>query len=114
LIRQEPQVWVSEKWYQKLNLPEDAWENGNDYTAEQVAAFPVPMLADLLGYTQVVRARTVEWLKRMPPDKFDEVIQQPELGGITVGKLYSYMLCEITQHIGQLTYLRGLQRGLDK
>ena len=114
LIRQQPQIWVSEKWYQKLDLPEDPWENGNDYTAEQVAAFPVPKLEDLLGYAQAVRTRTMECLKGIPPDKFEEVIQQPELRGINVGKLFSYMLSEITQHIGQIAYLRGLQRGLDK
>ncbi len=114
LIRQEPQVWVSEKWYQKLNLPENPWDNGNDYTAEQVATFPVPELKDLLSYAEAVRARTVACLKEMPPDKFDEVIQQREFGGINLGKLFSYMLCEITQHIGQIAYLRGLQRGLSK
>ena len=114
LIRQQPQVWVSDKWYQKLNLPEDAWENGNDYTVEQVAAFPVPKLQDLLDYAEAVRAQTVEYLNGITPDKFDEVIQQPEFRGITVGKLFSYMLSEITQHIGQIAYLRGLQRGLDK
>ena len=114
LIRQQPQIWVSEKWYRKLNLPEDPWENGNDYTAEQVATFTVPELEDLLGYTRAVRALTVECLKGMPLDEFDEVIEQPELGGINVGSLFSYMLSEITQHIGQIAYLRGLQRGLDK
>ncbi len=114
LIRRQPQVWVSDKWHQKLNLPEDAWENGNDYTAEQVAAFSVPELDDLLGYAEAVRGRTVECLNGITPDKFDEIIQQPELRGITVGKLFSYMLSEMTQHIGQIAYLRGLQRGLDK
>ena len=114
LIQRQPQVWVSEKWYQKLNLPDDPWDNGNDYTAEQVAGFPVPELKDLLGYAEAVRARTVACLQGISPDKFDEEIQQPEFGGINIGKLFSYMLCELTQHIGQIAYLRGLQRGLNK
>ena len=114
LIRREPQVWVSEKWYQKLNLPDDPWDNGNDYTAEQVAGFPVPELKDLSGYAEAVRARTVVCLKDITPNEFDEEIRQPEFGGINVGRLFSYMLCELTQHIGQIAYLRGLQRGLSK
>ncbi len=105
---------MSEKWYQKLDLPEDPRENGSNYTAEQVTVFRVPKLADLLGYAQAVRSRTVECLNGIAPDKFDEIIQHPEFREITVGKLVSYMLCEITQHIGQIGCLRGLQRGLDK
>ena len=96
-------------------MPDDFRDNGNDYTAEQVAGFSVPELKDLSGYAEAVRARTMAYLKGITPDKFDEEIQQPELfGGMNVGKLFSYMLCELTQHIGQIAYLRGLQRGLNK
>ena len=114
LIRQQPQVWVSEKWYQKLNMTDDPRDIGYEYTAEQVANFPVPELKNLLDYAEAARARTVAYLKGITPDKFEEEIQQPGFGGINVGKLFSYMLCELTQHIGQIAYLRGLQRGLNK
>ena len=114
LIRRQPQVWVSEKWYQRLNLSDDPWDNGNDYTAEQVADFPVPEPKDLLGYAEAVRARAMACLEEISPDKLDEEIQPPEFWGDNLGKLFSYMLCELTQHIGQIAYLRGLQRGLDK
>ncbi len=112
MIQQKPQVWVSEKWYQKLNLPEA--DTGGRYTAEQVAAFPVPELKDLLGYAEAVRARTVEYLKAMTPGKFNEVIQTRFLSEAPIGKIFAFLLCEITQHIGQIAYLRGLQRGLNK
>ncbi len=112
MIQQKPQLWVSEKWYQKLNLPET--DSGYGYTAEQVAAFPVPELEDLLEYAEAVRARTVEYLKAMTPGKFDEVIQTRFLGEATIGKIFALLLCEITLHIGQIAYLRGLQRGLNK
>jgi hypothetical protein len=114
LILQQPQVWVSEKWYQKLNLSGDPWDNGYDYTAEQIASFTVPELKDLLGYAEAVRGRTVACLTEITPEKLDEKVQQPSFGGITIGKLFSYMLCELTLHIGQIAYLRGLQRGLNK
>lgn len=113
MIQQKPHLWVSEKWCQKLNLSENPKDSGYGYTAEQVAAFAVPELEDLSGYAEAVRARTVEYLKGMPPDKFDEVIQTV-FGELTIGQIFSLLLCEITQHIGQIAYLRGLQRGLDK
>ena len=47
------------------------------------------------------------------PEKIEVVVAQEEFGGISVGGLLSYMLCELTQHIGQIAYIRGLQRGLN-
>ncbi len=114
IIQKKPQVWVSEKWYPELNLPENPSDIGYGYTVEQVAVFPIPELKDLLRYAQAVRARTVEYLKTMTPDKFDEVIQTPFSGELSIGQIFAKLLCEITQHIGQIAYLRGLQRGLNK
>ena len=113
MIQQKPQVWTSEKWYQKMNLSEDPSDDGWGYTAEQVAAFPVPELKDLLSYAEAVRSRTVEFLQGMTPDRFDEVIKTP-FGELTIGQVFSLTMCELNQHTGQIAYLRGLQRGLNK
>ncbi len=113
MIQQKPEVWVSDKWYQKLNLPEDSGD-GYGYTAEQVTAFPVPELGDLLGYAAAVRAKTVECLKGMTPDKFDEVVKRPFFGELSISQFFAITLSEIIQHIGHIAYLRGLQRGLNK
>jgi len=113
MIQQKPQVWTSEKWYQKLNLPEDPNDNGWGYTAEQIAAFPVPELKDLLGYAEAVRSRVIEYLQSITPNKFDEVVKTP-FGELTIGQIFSMLLCEIALHTGQIAYLRGLQRGLNK
>ena len=114
MIQQKPQVWVSERWHQKLNLTENPMDLGYGYTAEQVAAFPVPELKDLLIYAAAVRARTIEYLKGTTPDKLDEIVQTRVFRELPVAKVFSILLCEITQHIGQIAYLRGLQRGLNK
>lgn len=112
-IQQKPQVWVTEKWYERLKLPENPHDDGWGYTAEQVAAFPVPELKDLMGYTEATRAQTVKYLKAAAADKLDQTLQTP-LGELTIGQTLAMLLCEITQHTGQIAYLRGLQRGLDK
>ena len=33
---------------------------------------------------------------------------------MTIGKMFSHVIVEQAQHTGQVAYLRGLQRGLDK
>lgn len=112
-IQGKPQVWESEKWYQKLNLPAND-TGGHGYTAEQCASFPVPPLKDLLAYAEAVRKRTSEYLKDMTPDKFDRKINMPHFGDITVGAILALVISHGASHAGEISYLRGLQRGLDK
>lgn len=114
MIQRKPQVWVSGKWYEKLNLPENSQDVGYGYTAEQVAAFPVPELKDLLVYAEAIRARTVEYLETIATGELEQVIETHVFGKMTIGQIFARLLCEITQHIGQIAYLRGLQRGLNK
>ena len=114
MIQQKPQVWVSEKWHEKLNLPDNPQNIGYGYTSEQVTAFPVPKLKNLLEYAEATRARTVEYLKAIANDSLEHVVQTDFFGKVTIGQIFAILLCEINQHIGQIAYLRGLQRGLNK
>ncbi len=111
-VRSKPSVWESEKWHEKLGLP--AAETGGGYTAEQVSAFRVPELKDLLGYGEVVRQKTLEYLKEMTPDKFDQKVTLGRMGEITIGTLFAIIIVHAAQHAGEIAYLRGLQRGLGK
>ena len=113
MVQQKPQVWTTGNWYQKMKVTENPDDDGWGYTAEQIAAFPVPELKDLLGYAEAVRAKTVEYLKSMTANDFDKVIKAP-FGELTVGQMLSLTMCELNQHTGQIAYLRGLQRGLNK
>ena len=113
MIQQQPQVWISEKWYEKLSMSDDPDEDGYGYTAEQVAAFIVPELKDLLTYAEATRAQTTEFLKALHPGEIDRIIQTPYWGKQSIGQIFSSFLCEVIQHTGQIAYLRGLQRGME-
>ena len=106
-----PQVWESERWHEKLNLPDDPRITGFGYTAEQVDSFPAVKLADLLGYGEAVRARTVEYIRGLEPAKFDEIVKSRIFGEMSIGTLISHLGCEIAQHVGQIAYIRGLVKG---
>ncbi len=114
MIQRKPQVWVTDKWAEKLNLSEKLQDTGYGYTAEQVSAFPVPQLDDLLGYARATRAKTVEYLKAVAPDEMDKVIKTPVFGDIPIAQVFIILLGDTIQHTGQIAYLRGLQRGLNK
>ena len=130
-LRGKPQLWESEKWYQKLNKKAD--DSGGHYSAEQVTAFVVPDLKDLLGYAEAVRKQTLEYLKDLTPGELDKKIELPPMGPpptatsagtpnqarmppreMTVGSMLMMNVTHLAQHAGEISYLRGLQRGMNK
>ncbi len=111
-LQGKPEIWVTDKWYQKLNMVET--EAGAHYTADQVNAFKVPELKDILAFLEVVRAATQDYLKGLSPESFDKKIQTPRFGEVTVAFMVSLIIAHEQQHVGEMSYLRGLQRGADK
>ncbi len=124
-LQGKPQLWESEKWYQKLS--KNANDSGSHYMAEQVTAFVVPEMEDLLGYAEAVRSRTLEYLKGMTADEFDKKVTLSPMGAPsrsapagrpplkpTVGSMLLMTLTHLAKHAGEISYLRGLQRGMDK
>ena len=110
-LREMPEVWETGKWYEQLDIPKD--EAGAHYTAEQVNAFPVPKLDKMLAYAAAVRAATREYVSSLTPADFDRVITMPHFGDMPAAVMFSLTVGHAAQHIGEISYLRGLQRGLD-
>ena len=114
MIREEPQVWIKEKWYEKFDMSDNPNEDGYGYTSEQVGAFNVPELEELLTYGEATRAQTKILLENLPPEEIDRVIKTPFWGDMRMSQIFASFLDETIQHTGQIAYLRGLQRGMDK
>lgn len=114
MIQRMPQVWILDKWPEKLNLSDKLQDTGYGYTAEQVAAFPVPKIDDLLEYAKATRTRTVEYLKAVTAEELATVIKTPVFGEIPVAQVFIILLGDTIQHTGQIAYLRGLQKGINK
>lgn len=112
LLQKKPQIWVSEKWHEKVGLP--AEEEGAHYTVDQVNAFEVPELSSIMSYYDAVRAKTKEHLRAMKAEDFDKKVSFPNYGELPVSAVFSLLVSHTSQHIGEIGYLRGLQRGMDK
>ena len=104
-------VWERGVWPAKLGLPEQG--NGWGYTAEQVAELPQFDLDLLNEYAEAVRAGTIEFLDGLSPDDLN---RRPDPKGPqnSIGRMLSHVIVEESQHVGQVAYLRGIQRGLDQ
>ncbi len=104
-------IWQRDGWYVKLGLPER--ESGFRFTAEQVAELPEFDMDEMLAYFDAVRESTYKYL---------DSISEADLGSrphprrpeYTVAEMFSHLMIEEAEHVGQVSYIRGIQRGLDK
>jgi hypothetical protein len=110
-LQGKPDLWTSGKWYQKLNLPET--ETGNHYTVDQVNCFAVPAPKDILAYYDAVRAETLRYLASLTPADFERKVKLP-FGEFTVAGVFSVIVSHTAQHNGEIGYLRGMLKGMDK
>jgi len=111
-LQSMPQVWVSGKWYEKFHLPADETTFG--WTEEKLATFKYPALKDMLAYAEAVRAETKKYVAGLTPQELNRVVNLSYLGDIPIGKLFARMIIHLSGHVGEMSYIRGLKRGLNK
>ena len=110
----QPHVFEREGWHQRWGIP--AKDTGFGYTAEQVAQFPIPPLAEIRDYYREVRQETLNYLHPLTPEEFSfqPETDVPRRRGYTIGRMFGHLLCEDSQHLGHVAYIRGLIRGINK
>jgi hypothetical protein len=111
VILRETELYESEGWRQKLGTP--AKETGFDYTVEQLLAWTVPKLEIIGGYSESVRKRTLALLNSIAPERLSEVAR-PDRSPDTIGAILCRITTEVALHTGQIAYIRGLRRGVNK
>jgi hypothetical protein len=110
-------LWITEKWYQKLNLPIDA--DLGKMTQEQIAAFELSK--EWQAYATAVRNSTVKYVRGLKSTDFDRDVVVPTPPGQpvpppplpftpTVGGILIHMITELSCRAGKIEYIRGLQR----
>ena len=110
-IQRGAELYESEGWQEKLGTPPK--EMGYQYTVEQVAGFKVPALDTIQAYGKSVRRHTLEFLTQLPVERMDEKPRE-DRSPQSIGDVFQRLIIELSLHMGQMAYLRGMQRGLDK
>ena len=105
-------VWQRDGWFEKLKMSER--DSGFGYTAEQVASLPDFDMNEMLTYYDAVRDDTLKFLDGLTADDLETCPHAERRPGYTIGKMFSHVIVEEAQHVGQVAYLRGIQRGLNK
>ena len=109
-----PHVFAQKGWTQKWEIP--AADTGARYEKEDLASFVTPPVEEICAYGREVRAQTLDYLSSLKEADFAAMPQTDNLRqrGYTIGRMFGHILCELSQHLGHVRYLRGLQRGLNK
>ena len=109
-LRQTTEIFEAEKYWEPLNVSKE--EAGSHYTPEQVDDFPVSDLPEVMKYLDHVRRVTVDYVKDLKPEDFDRnIVMGGPFGEMSVAMILSIIVSHTAQHIGEISYLRGLQRG---
>jgi len=117
------EVWKRDGWSARTGIPEG--DHGVNYTLEQVSALPPITKEDLQEYFDSVREETLPYIRSLSDDDFDVVPEDrtpfPELPGTvryfsgrSVGGIFRQLVGEEDQHLGQVSFIRGLKRGFGK
>ncbi len=107
-LADEEQVWFEQGWVGRFDLPYDPEAVGFGQSAADVAAFRLADPQLLVGYQEavynvtagVVRTLSVEDLHRVVDDRWDPPV--------TAAVRIVSVIGDITQHLGQAAYVRGL------
>ena len=108
--QRKQEIYEAEGWSAKLGTPPG--ETGYNYSLEQMTKFTVPKLEDLLAYGKSVSEHTLIYLRSLTAEKFDEKVRPNRTE--TIGEIFGTVVAHLNQHVGQISYLRGLQKGLNK
>ena len=110
-ISGKAQVWTEGGWPQKFGMAADSTDSGIGHSLEQVAAFK-PTVANLQGYAEAVREKTLACLHALTPSDLDRDLAPPGGGDSRkVGAWLAVILLDHLHHSGQVCYIRGYVTG---
>lgn len=110
-VRQRAEVWTEAGWHKKLGLPEDPRVTGFNFTREQVAVFPVLEPGALLDYQRAVRQVTLAFIDSLGEPEFDCAVNCRHEEDNTVAAILGRTVVHVSQHAGQIDFIKGLLRG---
>ena len=119
-IAHSEETWIKDKWYTKMQLPQHS--TGLGYSSEDLAQFPKLTTILLSEYFDVVRQNTNDFLTSASPELLESVPRRTPFSNnptasdyfknFTVRRYFRQLIAEENQHLGQISYLRGLQKGM--
>jgi hypothetical protein len=100
------QRYTADGWAERFGLPYPVDALGYGQSSDEVGAFRLEDPSLLTGYHESVHAMTVEVVEGI--DDFDRVVDERWDPPVTVAVRLVSVINDISQHVGQAAYVRGL------
>ncbi len=111
VLLQNEKLWIKEKYYE--DFPDLKNQIGFGFSQNQLDSFPEMKLSWLMNYYNSLRKITNIFLEEINDETLSKsyMFGKKNVTGIfVVGRLVT----ELSQHLGQISYIRGMIRGLNK
>ncbi len=102
------QVWVAGGWFERFDLPYPVGDVGYGQSSDQVAGFDVSDAGLLRDYYTAVSAQTELVLAELTDADYDRVVDERWDPPVTAAVRLVSVVNDVTQHVGQAAYVRGL------
>ncbi|WP_329454554.1 mycothiol transferase [Streptomyces sp. NBC_01497] len=106
------QVWTSEGWSDRFELPFNPGATGYGHSSRDVAAVDGVSAELLTGYHDAVHDRTVAYVGTLKDKDFARIVDDSWTPAVTLGVRLISVISDDLQHAGQASFIRGaLERG---
>jgi DinB family protein len=104
----QDQIWTTGDWATRFGLEPDPHNTGYGHGPDEVAAVQPDGPDVLVGYLDVVHARTCAFLEGLVPADLDRIVDRRWDPPVTLGVRLVSIADDDIQHTGQAAYARGL------
>ena len=102
------QVWTSQGFADRFDLPLPVRDTGYGHTTDQVDAVKAPPEL-LLAYYDAVHRQTVDFLETLDDEDLDRIVDTRWNPPVTLGVRLVSTIADCLQHVGQAAYAKGLK-----
>ena len=111
VLSNNEKIWIIDKYYEQF--PDLKDKRGAGFSQEELDGFPNMNIEWLINYYDVVRDSTNNLLKSIT-EKDLSLKYTFGKKAVTGYWILGRLVTELSQHLGQISYIRGMLRGLNK
>ena len=105
-------VWSLNNWSKKLNIKENDY--GKGYIKEDISNLPDMNISDILKFYKQQREQSLIVIEELADEDLNKNYKRIT-GEFKKGYwILGHVLVEESQHLGQIAYIRGMIKGLNK
>ena len=112
-LQDVPQIWSTESWYEKFNMPDEPNDMGMGWSKEQVAAWQSPSKDVLMGYFDKANAAAASYISGLTDAELGrEIPWNAPTETMSMEEALAILIWDNIVHGGQVAYLRGYHQGM--